>query len=61
MIRDWVFNQEKQAIEKRMKEVIAYIHQDVEPDQSGKTLFTISDDVPQNLVTPKFVTKRQLV
>ena len=84
LIQDWVVNQEKRTIKKKMEEITAYIQDphfkdkvsESEPyldvlnekyqlirlvQENNSPLFTISDDVPQTWVTPKNVTKEELV
>ncbi|MCF6410063.1 HAMP domain-containing sensor histidine kinase [Pseudalkalibacillus salsuginis] len=84
VIQNWVVNQEKQTIQKKMEEVTAYIQDsnfkgnvsesehylDVLNEkyqlirivkENNSPLFTISDEVPQGWVSPKNVTKEELV
>ncbi|MFT4413405.1 HAMP domain-containing sensor histidine kinase [Bacillus sp. UMB0728] len=84
VIQNWVVNQEKQTIQKKMDEVTAYIQDsnfkgnvsesehylDVLNEkyqlirivkENNSPLFTISDEVPQGWVSPKNVTKEELV
>lgn len=84
VIQNWVVNQEKQTIHKKMEEVTAYIQDsnfegnisesehylDVLNEkyqlirivkENNSPLFTISDEVPQGWVSPKNVTKEELV
>ncbi|CAM3823731.1 MULTISPECIES: HAMP domain-containing sensor histidine kinase [Mesobacillus] len=84
VIQNWVVNQEKQTIQKKMEEVTAYIQDsnfkgnisesehylDILNEkyqlirivrENNSPLFTISDEVPQGWVSPKNVTKEELV
>ncbi|MDC3417156.1 HAMP domain-containing sensor histidine kinase [Aquibacillus salsiterrae] len=84
VIQNWVVDQEKQTIQKKMQEVTSYIQDstfignvsgsedylDVLNEkyqlirivrENNSPLFTISDEVPQGWVSPKNVTKEELM